>query len=528
MRLLRRLIPANSTLGRQLTVNLTLGVVAIAFGASLSTAWLFSQRMQNDYLRRGLHVTDSLAKQSVLALLTRSAENGKNALNTTLGFPDVAYAAMYSAENGKTSLLSELGAGDRWPPPMTGSGADNKSAVLAYETADLWQFLAPVYSSTQTDAEDSSPFSIPAGKIELLGFVQVTLSKQSLQNTQRELFVQNISASLLFSLVLYVLLRLIITKVTRPLNNLAATMGIAELGEDKIRAEIDGPLEVRNMAYAFNNMMMILELRDRGLRQQRDTLESQVAERTQELVLARDQALEASRHKSDFLATVSHELRTPMNAVIGYTDILIEELEEQGDMTKVADLQRIKAAGRHLLGLINNILDLAKIEAGRMELALEPTDLQELINGVAELLRPLFENKNNGLKVEITNLDGKVLVDPGKLRQIVLNLLSNANKFTQNGDIQVHVTRDEQGMCISVSDTGISIPKEQQTHIFEAFRQGDMSTTRKYGGTGLGLTITQRFCRLMGGDIEVHSEPGKGTCFTVRLPLRETETIPAV
>lgn len=519
MRLLRRLIPADSTLGRQLTVSLTLGVVAIAFGASLSTAWLFSQRMQNDYLRRGLHVTNSLAKQSVLALLTRSAENGKNALNTTLGFPDVAYAAMYSAENGKTSLLSELGAGDRWPPLITGSGADNKSAVLAYETPELWQFLAPVYSGTQTDAEDNSPFSIPAGKIELLGFVQVTLSKQSLQNTQRELFVQNISASLLFSLVLYVLMRLIIAKVTRPLNTLAATMETAELGEDKIRAEIDGPLEVRNMAYAFNNMMMILELRDRSLRQQRDTLESQVAERTQELVLARDQALEANRHKSEFLANVSHELRTPMSAVIGYTDILIEELEEQGDDAKVTGLRRIHAAGRHLLGLINNILDLTKIEAGRMELAPEPTDLQELINGVGELLRPLFENKNNGLKVEITNLDGKVLVDPGKLRQIMLNLLSNANKFTQNGDIRVHMMRDEQSLCISVADTGIGIPKEQQTHIFEAFRQGDMSTTRNYGGTGLGLTITQRFCRLMGGDIEVHSEPGGGACFTVRIPL---------
>ncbi len=213
-----------------------------------------------------------------------------------------------------------------------------------------------------------------------------------------------------------------------------------------------------------------------------------------------------------------------MNAVIGYTDLLIEDLEEHGDDAKVADLQRIHGAGRHLLGLINNILDFTKIEAGRMELALEPTHLQELVTGVAELLRPLLENKNNGIKVESTNLDGKVLVDPGKLRQIMLNLLSNANKFTQNGDIRVRMLRDEQGLCISVTDTGIGIPKEQQTHIFEAFRQADMSTTRQYGGTGLGLTITQRFCRLLGGDIEVHSEPGKGTCFTVRLPL----TIPAV
>ena len=527
MRLLRRLIPANSTLGRQLTVSLTLGVVAIAFGASLSTAWLFSQRMQNDYLRRGLHVTNSLAKQSVLALLTRSAENGKNALNTTLGFPDVAYAAMYSAENGKTGLLSELGAGDRWPPPITGSGADNKSAALAYETTELWQFLAPVYSGAQTGAEDSSPFSSQTGESELLGYVQVTLSKQLLKNTQRELFVQNISASLLFSLVLYVLMRLIIAKVTRPLNTLAATMETAEHGESKIRAEVDGPLEVRNMAHAFNNMMRILELRDKSLRQQRDTLESQVAERTQELVLARDQAREANRHKSEFLANVSHELRTPMSAVIGYTDLLIEELEEEGDLAKVTDLQRIHAAGRHLLGLINNILDLAKIEAGRMDLVLEPMHLQELITGVAEMLRPLLENKNNKLNVDIINLDGKVLGDPGKLRQIMLNLLSNANKFTKNGDIRVRMLRDEQGLCISVTDTGIGIPKEQQAHIFEAFRQADMSTTRQYGGTGLGLTITQRFCRLLGGDIEVHSEPGKGTCFTVRLPLRETETIPA-
>ena len=519
MHLLQRLIPATSTLGRQLSVSLTIGIVTIAFGASLSTAWLFSQRMQNDFIRRGLHITDNMASQSALALLTHSAENGKNALNTTKGFPNVIYAAMYSTENGETHLLSELGTADKSSPPLTVPETGNPSAVLAYETAAFWQFLAPVYSGAPSDAETSSPFGAPADKIELLGFVQVTLSKQSLLTTQRDLFVQNISASLLFSLVLYGLLRLIIAKVTQPLNTLVATMETAEHGESKIRAEVDGPLEVRNMAHAFNNMMRILELRDKSLRQQRDTLEAQVAERTQALVLARDQALEASRLKSEFLATVSHELRTPMNAVIGYTDLLIEELEEEGELAKVTDLQRIHAAGRHLLGLINNILDLAKTEAGRMELVLEPTHLQELVTGVAELLRPLLENKNNGLKVESTNLDGKVLVDPGKLRQIMLNLLSNANKFTKNGDIRVRMLRDEQGLCISVTDTGIGIPKEQQAHIFEAFRQADMSTTRQYGGTGLGLTITQRFCRLMGGDIEVSSEPGKGACFTVRLPL---------
>jgi signal transduction histidine kinase len=232
------------------------------------------------------------------------------------------------------------------------------------------------------------------------------------------------------------------------------------------------------------------------------------------------QLAEASQHKSQFLANMSHELRTPLNAIIGVSEMLREDAEAAGQ--DLEPLDRVLGAGRHLLALINDILDLSKIEAGRMELQLETFPLAPLIADVAKTIEPLAAKNGNQVAVKCDGAIGKLHADQMRLRQALLNLMSNANKFTERGSIAIHARQrqEEGGDCviIQVADTGIGMTPEQMSKLFQEFSQADASTTRKYGGTGLGLAISKRFCQMMGGDITVESEPGCGSTFTIRLP----------
>ncbi len=231
----------------------------------------------------------------------------------------------------------------------------------------------------------------------------------------------------------------------------------------------------------------------------------------------------ASRHKSQFLANMSHELRTPLNAIIGVTEMLLEDAQAAAQPDQIEAHERILRAGRHLLALINDILDLSKIEAGRLELSLESISLAPLVEDVAATIRPLASKNGNQLEVECPADIGVIRADPMRLRQALLNLASNAGKFTERGRIRITVTRqpDDGGrewVNVAVSDTGIGMTADQMGKLFEEFTQADASTTRRYGGTGLGLAISRRLCRMMGGDIIVTSAPGQGSIFTIRLP----------
>ncbi len=250
-----------------------------------------------------------------------------------------------------------------------------------------------------------------------------------------------------------------------------------------------------------------------------------------ELMAARDQAIEANRAKSTFLANMSHELRTPLNAIIGYSELIEEELSERDDDEFIPDLKKIQTAATHLLSLINDILDLSKIEAGKMDLFLETIDVSSLMDGVVTTVMPLVEKNNNELEVRSGDGLGRMHTDLTKVRQTLLNLLSNASKFTEKGRITLSVRRESVNgvdwLEFTVSDTGIGMSEEQVVRLFKDFTQADSSTTRKYGGTGLGLAISRRFCQMMGGDISVTSEVGKGSTFTVRLPatvMKPSET----
>jgi signal transduction histidine kinase/DNA-binding response OmpR family regulator len=249
---------------------------------------------------------------------------------------------------------------------------------------------------------------------------------------------------------------------------------------------------------------------------------------------AREAAEAASRAKSTFLANMSHELRTPLNAIIGYSEMLAEDLTSEGLGGFASDLQRIRASGKHLQSLINDVLDLSKIEAGKMELYLETFEVRRLIEEVASTVRPLVEEKANILEVHCADDLGSMYADLTKVRQGLLNLLSNAAKFTEGGQIRLRATREVMDgvdwVKLSVSDTGIGMSPKQMGNLFQAFTQADASTTRQYGGTGLGLVITRHFCQMMEGDISVESELGVGSTFTIELPavVAEPATEPAL
>jgi len=280
-------------------------------------------------------------------------------------------------------------------------------------------------------------------------------------------------------------------------------------------------------------------------RQHKQELESKVVERTAKLLKTRNElkkrtialldaknqaeqaqkmAEDANLAKSRFLANMSHELRTPLSAIIGYSEILQEDAEDLGQADGVADLQKIQAAGKHLLGLINNVLDISKIEAGKMELYLETVDLAAIINAVIATVKPMIENKNNRFKILIDDNLDEMHTDLTKLRQMLLNLISNAAKFTENGTIRLEVKHDGEWMNFCVADNGIGMTYEQQHKLFNPFTQADSSTTRRYGGTGLGLAITKQFAQMMGGTIWVESEFGHGSTFLLSLPV-QTKTI---
>lgn len=502
-----------------------LGIFALALTAAMTTAWVTSNRTRALLVAQGLQITGTLADQSLLALLYRSEENALRPLRAMLGFPDVRQAGILDPRGEPLFVLGDdEGAG--FAPP------DSELVLkpeLVRESLDEWLFVAPVYSGDLLAAGDEgtelfNPNALSQDR-ELLGYASVRMSKQTLRALQTHIFWGNISIACTFALGLLLLMNLGIKRMIRPLYRLSRIMEEAKQEGAHVYAQVRGPKEIMHMAEAFNLMMSSLEERDRRLRNHREQLRTEVAIRTRELVEARDAALTANRHKSEFLANMSHELRTPLQAIIGYADLAREELELEGRDASVADLNRIVYNARRLLAQINNILDLAKVEAGRMELNLEPVRLSLVVEEAVETVRPLMLQQGNRIE---SHLEGtqEVRIDREKLLQCLLNLLSNAGKFTRDGCVTLVARLDPALLRIDVIDTGIGISTEQQELIFEEFRQADGSLTRKFEGTGLGLAITRRFCKLMGGDVALVSAPGSGSTFSIRIPLPITACAP--
>lgn len=277
--------------------------------------------------------------------------------------------------------------------------------------------------------------------------------------------------------------------------------------------------EVGDLAIAFNEMSSNLA-RNIEVRRQYET----------DLASARDDAMQANKAKSNFLANMSHELRTPLNAIIGYSEMLEEEAEDLEQEALIPDLKRINVAGRHLLTLINSVLDLSKIEAGQMDVYVEQFDIGEQIEEIVTVIQPLIEKNSNRLEAKIEPNMGLMRADSTKVRQVFLNLLSNAAKFTENGAIRLEASsysqNGEEFIKATVTDSGIGMTPYQVARIFQEFTQADSSISRRFQGTGLGLTISKHIANLMGGDISVESVEGKGSVFTVVIPRDIEKYVP--
>lgn len=517
MKIINKILqPFTSFRGRLLGI-VSFGIITLALTASLTTAWVTGNQAADQMVAQGLKIVETLADQSILSLLYESPINAEKPLEAIMSFPDVIRAGVYHT-NMQALLIK---GNDQLQLPMSRKTKKIKQPTLIDETSRAWHFVAPIQAGQSGELlqSDDLQFQLSTEKNEFLGYAYVVMDKSTLRDLQINVTLNNLFIALSFAVILTCLVNFGIDRLSRPLYTLIRVMEQNEQEKTRVYAELSGPTEITNIAKVFNRMMTNLDERDRRLREHRQKLESEVEIRTRELVVARDAALTASRHKTTFLANMSHELRTPLQAIIGYTDVVREDLEMEGMADKSEELNRVTRNANRLLSLINNILDMTKIESGKMDLDLQLVNLEDILKEATDTVLPILRQNNNQLKTDLHIEQSNLIIDREKLLQMILNLLSNAGKFTKDGTITLAAQLQSSLLVVQVIDTGIGLSEIQQQIIFEEFRQVDGSSTRDFEGTGLGLAITKRFTEQMGGYIEVHSEAGKGSNFSIKIPL---------
>jgi len=484
---------------QQLMLTFTLGIVCLAVISSIVISTITEQRLTKQIFDQGSNVTTTIADQSTYALLVQSIDTARDVADPALSFPDVTGVTILTPDN---KVLYHTG--DE-TTPSTGERLPVLGVDHPYqENNDAWYFSLPVYAGGGESDIDDPLFGDSDSKRELIGFVQVAVSKTGLHTISRDIFRSNLTVSFIIATILLLVLLAVTNLVTKPIKELSEIMRLAHEGEDNVRANLSGSKDVLEMENAFNTMMSKLERREDALKRARDT------------------ALASARIKGQFATTVSHELRTPMNGVMGMLELL-HSMNLNEDQIEYVNIAR--SSGEELLLLIDDILDFSKIESGKMKLQSSNFDPREMMKGIVELLSSQAQQKNLELSGDAEEQVPEYLYgDSSRIRQILINLVGNALKFTQHGSVFARVAFIEKEnepslLHVSVEDTGIGIPENAQQFIFEAFSQADGSTTRQFGGTGLGLAICAQLVQLMGGKIGVKSQLGKGSIFWFTLPI---------
>lgn len=509
---------SKNSIKSQVITFLVSGITLMLFIMSFITASGVNKQSRELMLSNSFQIAEGLAKQSVFPILSGSDQNAQDAVEQVLGFKAVV-AAQLMLEDGTVFLSA-----GKISNTLTQSTPLNQQTEVMSENADSWLIVTPVilYPNNENADESELEFElIEADELEeqVVGYVKLVYSKENLIAAQWQVTLLISGVGITLGLLLIFILRFGLLKLFEPLDRLANTMQRSEQTGEHIQAEITGAKEITKMAVAYNSMMQVLDEQDESLKQHRDQLEKEVEIRTKELVTARDSALTASRHKSEFLANMSHELRTPIQSISGYCEMVTEELELEGSFHLVDDMDKIASNSDRLLSLINSVLDLAKIEAGRVDVLEAETKLTSLCDNMMDTISPLAQRNNNEISSSINTDLETIKVDVEKLEQVLINLLTNACKFTERGAITFSIFSDSTTVSFAISDTGVGLSEQQQNYIFDEFRQVDGSQSRQFSGTGLGLAISKRFVEVMKGSISVVSARGEGSTFTVRLPL---------